>query len=332
MKFYVSLGDCPARGDFFPPRVQERLPDYGTFVFSELAAQGMTKQQLIERIGDAEVLMSAWDSPRVDEDVLRAAPRLRIHAHLCGSVANYVSKEEYDRGILVLSGNDVFAQSVAEGCLCYTLNALRRTEAYRESMRKDGWIPAEHRNRGLIGKKVGLISYGAIAAYYARMLRAFDVELYIASRTVSDAELARIGAKRASAAQIFASCDVISLHTALNDETRGKITRELLHSIRDGALFVNTARGALVDEQALCDELQTGRFDAVLDVYHTEPLPMEHPLRQMPNVLLMPHVAGPTVDLRQEITLRLLEEIRGYGQGKPCRSAIPYEYAMRMTR
>ena len=332
MNFFVAFGDCPERKDFFSPRVMEVLPQYGTFRFNPAPGLGMEKAALIEQIGDAEVLLTGWGSPRVDPDVLRAAPHLKIHAHMGGSVANVTSKEEYDRGILVLSGNDLFAQSVAEGCLCYTLDALRRVDVYRASVRAGGWIPEPHHTQGLIGKKVGLVSYGAIAAYYAGMLQGFGVDLRIASRTISDGELRRVGAKRASIAEIFAECDVISLHTALNEHTEGMITRELLHSIRDGALFVNTARAALVDEQALYEELQTGRFAAALDVFHTEPLPENDPLRSLPNVLMMPHVAGPTTDLRQEVTLRLLADIRAHQEGRPCRCAIPYEYAVRMTR
>ena len=332
MQFFVALGDCPEREDFFSPRVMEVLPQYGTFRFNPAPGLGMEKAALIEQIGDADVLITGWGSPRVDADVLRAAPNLKIHAHTGGSVANLVCKEEYDRGILVLSGNDLFAQSVAEGCLCYTLDALRRVDAYRASVRAGGWMPEPHRTKGLIGKKVGLVSYGAIASYYAGMLQGFGVDLRIASRTISEEELRRVGAKRASIEEIFAECDVISLHTALNDHTEGMITRELLHSIRDGALFVNTARAALVDEQALYEELQTGRFAAALDVFHTEPLPENNPLRSLPNVLVMPHVAGPTTDLRQEVTLRLLADIRAHQEGRPCRSEIPYEYAIRMTR
>lgn len=332
LKYFVAFGDCPAREDFFSARVRAALPQYGEFRFNPAPGQGMEKAALLEQIGDADVLITGWDSPRVDTDVLRAAPRLKIHAHMGGSVANAVCKEEYDRGVLVLSGNDLFAQSVAEGCLCYTLNALRRVDVYRESVRAGGWVPEPHRTQGLIGKKVGLVSYGAIAAYYAEMLRGFGVDLRIASRNVSDEELRRVGARRASIEEIFAECDVISLHTALNEHTEGMITRALLHSIRDGALFVNTARAALVDRQALYDELQTGRFSAALDVFHTEPLPENDPLRTLPNVLAMPHVAGPTTDLRQEVTLRLLADIRAHQEGKPCRGEIPYEYAVRMTR
>lgn len=332
MKYFVAFGDCPARKGFFSPRVMAALEQYGTFTFNPAPGQGMEKAALIEQIGDAQVLMTGWDSPRVDADVLRAAPRLKIHAHMGGSVANVVSKEEYDRGILVLSGNDLFAQSVAEGCLCYTLNALRRVDIYRDSVRAGGWTPEPHRTQGLVGKKVGLVSYGAIAAYYAGMLQGFGVDLRIASRSISEEELRRLGAKRASVEEIFAECDIISLHTALNGHTEGMITRELLHSIRDGALFVNAARAALVDRQALYEELQTGRFSAALDVYHTEPLPAEDVLRRLPNVWMMPHVAGPTTDLRQEVTLRLLADIRAWQEGRPCRCRIPYEYAARMTR
>lgn len=109
------------------------------------------------------------------------------------------------------------------------------------------------------------------------------------------------------------------------------ITRELLHAIQPGALFVNTARAGIIDEQALYDELGTGRFNAVLDVYHHEPLPMDNVLRTMPNVMMMPHSAGPSFDMREKVVLQLLADVLAAQEGKPCRTHIPYDYAVRMT-
>lgn len=198
-------------------------------------------------------------------------------------------------------------------------------------MRSGGWRLENGWNHGLIGKKIGIVGYGAISRYYMRLLSWFEPRLYIASQYITDEEAADYGARKASLEEIFSTCDVISLHAAWNETTEGMIGEKLLKMIRPGALFVNTARAQLVDEKALYQELRTGRFRAVLDVYHEEPLPAQDELRSMNNVLLFPHTAGPSFDMREQVTLRLIEDIENIFAGKPYKDEIPYEYAIRMS-
>lgn len=331
-KIYIAMGDGAIRDSFFTPHALEKVRELGEVRLPTHKGTAGSKEQLMEEIGDAEILFTGWNAPAVDAEVLACAPNLKIHAHVGGSVAPYVSKEEYERGIRVLSGNDLYAKSVAEGCLAYTLTALRRITEVAAYMKEQGWRPEVVDDRGLIGRKVGLVGYGAIARYYAELLRWFQVELYVYSGHISEEELERIGARRASKEEIFSECDVISIHAALNEANRGTITGELLKRIKKGALFVNTARAGLVDTEALMDELATGRFRAVLDVYEEEPLPMDSRYRGYPNVLLFPHVGGPTLDMRERVVTALAEDIRRIGRKEPPVHAIPYEYAVRMTR
>lgn len=331
MRFLVTMGDVPERKSFFTPKVIEEMEKHGEIVWNMKCERGMTKQELLENIEDIDVVFTGWSTARIDQDVVAAAKRLKVHAHTGGSVASYVSKEEYDAGIKVLSGNDLFAQSVAEGCLAYTLCALRRMELFLQTVRTEGWRPQDDTTTGLIGKKVGIVGYGAIARYYMRLLQWFQPEILLCSKYASEEDARRYGAKKASLEEVFESCDVISLHAALNDENRNMITRPLLEKIKQGALFVNTARAGIVEEQALYEELAKKRFHAVLDVYHQEPLPREHVLRTLENVMLMPHSAGPTFDMREKVVLRLLEDVKNIQEGKPCSSEIPYDYAIRMT-
>lgn len=331
MKILITLGAGEVRDSFFTPSVMKEIEKCGEVIFNETDQLGLSKEKLIELIPEVDVLFTGWNTARVDADVLKAANRLKIHAHTGGSVASYVSKEEYDRGIIVLSGNDVFARSVAEGCLCYTLMALRRTYDYMDSIRNGGWRPEHDFMEGMIGKKIGIVGYGAIATYYTQLIQWFQPELLIHSKFVTEEEIKKANAREASMEEIFETCDIISLHAALNEDNRNMITKDLLKRIKPGALFVNTARAGLIDEQAFYEELMTGRFRAVLDVYHQEPIPEDHVLRRLDNVMLMPHVAGPTFDMREKVVLRLLEDIKAIENHQPYRCGIPYEYAMRMT-
>lgn len=331
MKFLVTMGAGEIRDSFFTKKVMEELERYGEVKYNNTGRFTLNKEELMEQIQGVDVLFTGWGAPGVDKDVLACADRLKIHAHTGGSVAPYISKEEYDRGVIVLSGNDIYAKSVAEGCLTYTIIALRRLDRYIEAMKESGWKPKEDYNQGLIGKKVGIVGYGAIGRYYAELLRWFDVELLIYSKYIKDKELVRVGAKRASKEEIFSECDVISLHSALNEENRGMITKDLLSMIKEKALFVNTARAGIVDYDALTELLEANRFSAVLDVYEKEPLPIDSRLRNLPNTMLYPHIAGPTFDMREKVVLELIQDIKRYAGNELCRNIIDYQYAIRMT-
>lgn len=332
MNIYIAMGNTAVRDSFFTPNALEKVRELGDIRLFDGPELCCGKETLMKELEETEVLFTGWGAPRIDEEILAHARRLKIHAHVGGSVAPYISKEEYDRGIRVLSGNDLYAKSVAEGCLTYTLMALRQLPGVISFMQKEGWKPDVVMDNGLIGKKVGLVGYGAIARYYAELLKWFQVDLSVYSGHISEEELHRIGARRASKEEIFANCDVISLHSALNDANYGMITSDLIKLIKKDALFVNTARAGLIDSASLMAELETGRFRAVLDVYDEEPLPLDSPYRRMPNVMLLPHVAGPTSDMREVVVLSLAEDILKIDRGEPARHSIPYDYAIRMTK
>lgn len=331
MKFLIAMGEGEIRSSFFTERVLKQLESMGDIVYNDTGRFALTKEELKEKIRDVDVLFSGWGTPAVDEEVLGCAAHLKIHAHTGGTVAPFISRAEYDRGILVLSGNDIYARSVAEGCLHYTLTALRRSDEYLDAVKNGGWRPKQDCNQGLIGRKIGIVGYGAIATYYVRLLKWFDADIRIYSKYIIESQLHESGGKRASLEEIFSDCDIISLHAALNDENRGMITKSMLESIKPGALFVNTARAGLLNSRELEEELKKNRFRAVLDVYEEEPLPAGSVLRTLPNVLLFPHIAGPTHDMRERVVMQLMEDIRNYGTGNRIKSEIPYDYAVRMT-
>ena len=331
MKILVTVGDGEVKESFFTPKAKAALEALGDVEYNDTGRQAYTKEELIEHVKDVDILVTGWKTPRIDEDVLKAANRLKIHAHTGGTVATMICKEEYDRGIIVLSGNDLFAKSVAEGCLAYTLMSLRCLYDEVNSIKNNGWRRITGTNSGVIGEKIGIVGYGAIAKYYIDLLKWFQPEILVASRYITEEDAKQRGVRIASAEEIFETCDVISLHAALNKENRGMITGELMKKIKPGALFVNTARAGIVEEEAMIQELKTGRFRAVLDVYHQEPLPADSQLRNLDNVLLFPHMAGPTFDMREKVTLKLAEDIRAILEGRPYEDGISYEYAVRMT-
>ncbi len=334
MKAYIASPRGVVFDTFFTPENIKLAESLGEIVWFE-GNKKPTASDVAAQIGDCDVYVSLWGSPRVDSEILAAAPKLRLHTHLCGTVVPVTSDEEWDAGIRVISGNDYFARSVAEGTVAYMLTALRDIPRYFGELKNEGkWKrSADYYTEGLWGRTVGIISFGAIGHHLAEYLRPFGVKLMIYDIVrIPDEVLARYGARQTSIEEIFSEADVITVHTPLFAETEHLVDARLLSMIKPGALFVNTSRGKIVDEAALCRELADGRFRAFLDVFEKEPPLPESPLYSLPNVWIMPHMAGPTVDLRKMIAHDLLVESAGHiDRGEPLPHEITRTRAARMS-
>jgi phosphoglycerate dehydrogenase-like enzyme len=185
----------------------------------------------------------------------------------------------------------VNTQAVAEATLALILATLRKVVPLDRATREgDGWqLPPDCGNdaREICGKTVGFVGYGAIPRRLAPVLRALGARLLHYSRSASGVSLQ----------QLLAESDIVSLHLPLTAETRQLLNRQALESMKPGAILINTARGGLVDEEALIDALSAGRLRAAgLDVFAHEPLPSTNPLCKLPNVVLSPHTAWLTAE------------------------------------
>lgn len=296
-------------------------------------ARLMKPEEVVQYAGDAEVIVTGWGNPAMDRQMLEQT-NIKLIAHTGGSVADYVHQNVYEAGIKVISGNDMYAESVAEGALGYMLMGLRKMVDYVEDTRAGYWHSERcGRSEGLLGQTVGLVGMGAITKNLIPLLKPFGVKLKLYSGYPINAEyLAENNAVQASLEEIFSTCKVVSIHSALNDRTKGMIGKEHFDLLRDGAVFVNTARGAIIREDEMIEALMENRFMAVLDVYCKEPLEADSPLRQLKNVYCMPHQGGPTNDRGPAIAMRLVDDIMNFAEGKPLRYEISGDYAKRMTK
>lgn len=292
-----------------------------------------TAQEVAQRAGDADVIMTGWGNPMMDRQLLEQT-NIKLIAHTGGSVADYVNQDVYATDIKVISGNEMYAESVAEGVVGYMMLALRKMVDYVEDTRNGNWrseacAPTE----GLLDQTIGLVGMGAITRHLIPMLKPFRVKLKLYSGYPIDPDfLAENNAVQASLEEIFSTCKIVSIHSALNDRTKGMIGKEHFDLLQDGAVFINSARGAIIREDEMIEALQTNRFRAVLDVYCKEPLDLDSPLRHLKNVYCMPHVGGPTNDRSPVIAMRLADDIRRFEKGQKLRYEITGEYAKRMTK
>lgn len=331
MNVLVAIPNGDIKDTFIPTDVKEKLESLGTVIWNDSEAH-YTGDELKKLLPGVDVCIIGWHDPCFDENVLDGADRLKLVAHTGGSVATYVSPAFYDRGLTVVSGNWVFAESVAEGVIAYILCSLRDLPYYHNEMQAGRWGAGQWYNEGLLDQSVGLVGFGTVAKYLVKMLEPFRAKIKAYDPYVSNEVLTAYGVERASLEDILSQSKIISIHAPRTPDTYHMIDKALLRTIRDGALLVNTARGSILDENALAGELALGRFKAILDVYEEEPLPAGSKLRGLKNVILIPHMAGPTVDRRKFVTLALIDEIQNFVAGKPLKYSIGREYAMAMTR
>lgn len=336
MKTYVAIGNTGARATYMTEENVRLLESLGEVKWA--SGDRVTPEQAAAEIGDADIYVTLWGSPRLDEQVLKNAPNVKLLVHLAGTVVPFVSDAMFDRGIRVICGNEFFAESVAEGCIAYMLSALRmipdQATALKNEKRWKGANGQLVEDRGLLNKTVGIVSFGAISKYLVEMLQVFHCKIKLYSRRPLDEEYCRAkNIEQASMEEIFSTCDIISIQTAYNEHTHHMINRDLLKLIKPGALFLNTSRGKVIDELALIEELKDGRFTAFLDVYDQEPPAPENELFNLPNVYMMPHRGGPTIDRRPVIAENLFKEAYAYVNDptSPLRDEITREKAATMT-
>ena len=326
---YAVLGNTNNRYSFLTDSVLERLNSRYNLIL-HTAPGAPSPEEYNEKLRLADVCVTGWGTPALGENALRGVTRLKLLAHTGGSVAGLASPALYDMGVKVVSGNKIYAESVAEGALAMMLCSGRLLVGLDTAMHNGEW-PKLVQNRGLFGKKIGLVGFGAIARTLCTMLKSFRADISAYDPFVDTEVFAQYGVECASLEQLFSQSDIISLHLAGTDDTNGVITRALLQSIKKGALFVNTARANTVDEAALIDELKTGRFSAAIDVYHSEPLSAQSELRRLPNVLLTPHCAGPTFELREVVSHALIDDVERFYAGEPLMYEIGRGYALKMS-
>jgi len=331
VKILVTLPRDRFFDRFFPVRQAERLEACGAVTWNPSSEQ-FSADELAGALAGTDLCLTGWHVPCVDHDLVQHADRLRLVAHVGGTVATVASESLYARGIRVCSGNAVMARVVAEAILGYFLGGLRDLVTFDRNLHQEpGWLRDIERCRSLFGKTVGFVGLGTVGRALLELLRPFGVTVKVYDPYVDGGVLqAWPYANQVDLEECLRSSDVLSIHAARTDETRNLMNAERLSLLKDGALLVNAARGAIIDEDALVAELESERFSAVLDVYVHEPLPDDSPLRRMHNVILTPHIAGvPSHPLMAEA---MVGEVERFISGKDLRYEIPVEQFRLMTR
>lgn len=335
MKVLVSIPAGGTRDGFLDAGSIKLLEDNFDVVYNE-TGKNYNQEQLTEAIKDVDVLVTGWGFASCIDGPLHNNTSLKMIAHTAGSVGDLVDAEAYDKGITIVSGNKLFAESVAEGTIAYMMAALRKipTEVYglKEGLWRHPEVPA---TKGLLDREIGIIGYGMISQNLMKMLQVFRCKFKIFSQFPMDEEfLKSVNATKVDTLEeIFSTCSIVSLHSALNEKTKGLIGKEHFDLLPEGALFVNTARGAIIRQKEM-EKFLVERPDvtAILDVYSPEPPEADNVMRSLKNVYLMPHRGGPTNDRYPHIGRKVVEDIVHFAKGEPLELEITREYASRMTK
>lgn len=334
MNILLNLHNCIVKDKYFPKVIMDKLSAIGTVRQNELD-RPWTESELAEEIKGAEICITHWGSPQITAEVAENAGNLKLITHCAGSVFNIVCPEVYEKGIRVCSSNKVMAKAVAEGTLGYILASLLKISKYTAITASGGWKagPGEYGDmKSLHGADVLLIGFGDIARYLYDLLVPFNVQLtvydpYLKEEVIRQYKDVNFTNDLDAAIE---RADVISIHASRNPASSRLMGKDRLDAIKNGALLVNTARGSIVDEEYMTSMLGTGRIYAALDVYDEEPLEKDHPLRNMPNVICMPHLAGSSVVLGYAEAM--ISEIKRFLEGKPLEYEISAAKAGMMTR
>ncbi len=282
----------------------------------------------------AEILLTAWGSPRIDAAVLARAPRLAAIIHAAGTVKGHVDPLCFERGVRVSSAAAANAVPVAEFTLAAILlsgkRAFRLQRRYAEVRNFRLWWN-EAPPIGNYRKVVGIVGASRIGRLVLQHLRAFDFSVLVSDPYLSAEEAAHFGAEKVEVDELLRRSDVVSLHAPALPETHHMLDARRLALLRDGAVLVNTARGALVDGDALRTELVAGRIDAVLDTTDPEILLADSPLYDLPNVFLTPHIAGAMGTETQRMATLALDEIERFVKGEPLAHEIRLEDLARIA-
>jgi phosphoglycerate dehydrogenase-like enzyme len=290
------------------------LESFADVVTERDRSEPMEKAALVERMKGAEIIFSVngYGSNEIDNAVLEKV----------GTVKYIVISHWWEQfkdidagrlGIKIVEGSNGNTVAVAEWVLGVAIFGMRNIAGFDAGMKSGvSWWDPVNKYKMIRGKKVGLVGMGRVGRYCSRLFNTFGCDVVAFDKYISDGELKAYNVGRVGLDELFATCDVISLHLPVTPETTGMMGAEHFSRIKDGAIFINSARAALYDEPALIDEIRKNRFAAYLDVYSSEPLSLDSPLRSLPNVTITPHIAGSNSDMYFLCVRQSIETMKRY--------------------
>lgn len=304
------------------PLVGDAVARLATVADVDQAEHTLGRDELLARVAAVDGLVSLLVH-RIDRELLAHAPRLRVVGNHAVGVDNVDLAACAARGVVVTNTPHVLTEATADLAFALLLDAARRVTEGDRLVRAgawEGWAPTAHLGRRVHGATLGIVGFGRIGRAVATRARGFGMQVLYTSRSEVP-PASRLDATCVTLRELLSRADFVSLHAPLDETTRGMIGAAELAAMRPGAVLVNTARGALVDEGALVAALRAGHLAAGLDVYRDEPA-VPAALRALPNVVLAPHVGSADVPTRAAMADLACEGVAAVLTGRPPRHPV----------
>jgi phosphoglycerate dehydrogenase-like enzyme len=273
--------------------------------------------QVVARLSPFDIVCVMRERTPLPREILQKLPRLTLIASTGQRNAAIDMAAARELGITVC-GTGSSSTAAAELTWALILGLLRNLPTEAASIRNGNWQATV--GADVSGRTLGVLGLGRIGSAVAQVGRAFGMDAIAWSQSLTAAVAERQGVRLVEKDDLFRTADILTIHLVLSDRTRGIVGRRELALMKPTARLVNTARGPLVDEEALVDALRTGRLaGAAIDVFDVEPLPRAHPLRTLDNVLATPHIGFVTEDTLRRFYGETVENIEAWLEGAPIR-------------
>ncbi len=310
------------RGRVFGEKYYERLRKMGEVkVYDKVDFSD--EAYYLEFVKGSTVIVTSWDSPRIDEKILDLCPDLKAVIHAAGSIKPVISDAFIERKIRITNSAVAIGEGVAETALGFAISACKGFYTLNEDTKNGLWQEnIKTKVKDFYDIKVGVISGGAVGRHMVKLLKNFHVDILMYDPVLSAEAIQAIGAEKVSLETLMSECDVVSVHAPSIPATDNMLNASNLCLLQDGAVLINTSRGSVINEQDLIAELEKGRFFACIDVTQTEPPAKDNKLRALPNVVLTPHIAGTATNGLRRVALHVCEEIERLLSGEKMRTEV----------
>lgn len=279
---------------------------------------------LVHALADFDIIIAMRERTKFSKALLDRLPKLRMIALTGGRTWTTDFDVLNARGIpMCFTGGEKSGAATAEIALGLLLGAARFMNRGDAAIRAGGFQGGVPSGPVLDGKTLGILGLGKIGSRMARYGAALGMQVIAWSENLTEEKARAGGARLVDKDTLLSQSDAISLHVVLSDRTRGIIGAQDLAKMKPGAILINTSRGPLVDEAALLDRLRSGKLIAGLDVYAEEPLPANHPLRNMPNTMLTPHLGYGSSEVYGQFYRESIDNVLAFLQGKPTHVLNP---------
>jgi phosphoglycerate dehydrogenase-like enzyme len=296
-----------------------QLPANGPFATVDLSV-------LREHAAETRILITGWGSAPISRELLAGFKKLELLVHVGGSLRYTFPEMDFPENLTICSAAHENARPVAEHTLGVILAALRGVlQASRCSRPQVPSVYPQVATDGFAGRTVAIVGFGLIARHLIQILRPFGFRVLVVSEFVSEADEERFGIRRTDLHTAAREADVLSLHESNLPSFHRMVDESVLRAMREHAVLINTARGELIDEDALLRVLRERELFAVLDVLENEPAPPDFPLGKLSNCLITPHVAGSRGAEVKRFGTYLVRELENHQAGGPYENALPHE-------